>query len=71
MKPQLEDVEYMGGGGPSPGVDFANVLQAAFRRNDPKSKKGHLQFDCLFALLGSTGIKAVRKHVGEMDTMTG
>jgi len=36
-------------------------------RVDPKSTKRHWQLDCLFALLGSMCVKAVCKHVGEID----
>ncbi len=48
----------------SPGVNFTNILQAAFTYEDPKSAKKHRQLDCLFALLESALIKAARKHVG-------
>ncbi len=48
-----------------PGVNFINVLRSAFTRVDPKSAKmtvkGH------FALLGSTHVKAMFKHVGEIE----
>jgi len=48
---------------PRPGVDFANVLQAAFERKDPKSAKRHWQLDCFWE---SLPVKALRKHVGEI-----
>jgi len=35
---------------------------------DPESVKIHLQRNYLFTLLGATGVKAVRKYVGEIDT---
>jgi len=49
------------------GVDFTNVLQAAFTRSDPKSVKRQSSHKCHFALLGSAGVKAARKHVGEIN----
>jgi hypothetical protein len=36
-------------------------------RKDHKSTKRHQQLDCLFALLGSTCVKASLKHVGEIN----
>jgi len=44
-----------------PGVNFANVLQAAFTSKNPKSTKSQLNHQFLFALLGSEDIKAVCK----------
>jgi len=45
-----------------PGVDFTNIFRAAFASADPKRSKkkqsGHL---CLFALLGSSGVKSAHK----------
>ncbi len=49
------------------GVDFTNILQAAFAYADPKSAKRNWWLDCLFALLGSVRDKALRKHVGEFN----
>ncbi len=46
-------------------VDFSNILLAAFAHEDPKREKDNN--DLTFALLGPTGIKALRKHVGEID----
>jgi hypothetical protein len=43
------------------GVDFTNVLLAAFTHADPKCAKGHLSHQCLFLLSGSLSIKAARK----------
>jgi len=34
------------------GVDFTNVLQAAFTHTDPKSAKSHWWFECLFYAFG-------------------
>ena len=44
-----------------PGVNFSNVLQAAFTRADPKSEKKQLNVTVFFALLGSAGVKAARR----------
>ena len=43
------------------GVNFTNVLQAAFTRKDPKSAIKLLYLTVYFALLGSGCIKAARK----------
>jgi len=40
------------------GVNFINILRAAFTHVDPESAK---------KLLGSTHVKAARKHVGEIE----
>jgi len=53
----------------SPGVNFINVLRAAFAPVDPKSVKWYWQLDWILTLLGSTGAKAVRKYVGEIEPM--
>jgi len=42
----------------SPGVNFINVLQAAFERTDPKSAKNTDNLIVFFALLGSASSKA-------------
>ncbi len=44
-----------------PGVNFINVLGAAFTRADPKSAKKDTQVVNFFALLGSVPVKAARK----------
>jgi len=44
-----------------PGVNFMNILLAAFMRADPKSLKFQLSRQYLFMLLGSTRLKALRK----------
>jgi len=47
---------------PTSGVDFINILQAAFTCKDPGSAKKYSQVDSLFfALLGSARAKAARK----------
>ena len=44
-----------------PGVNFTNILQAAFTRADPKSAKKTVKLSSFFALFGSGHIKAARK----------
>jgi len=44
----------------TPGVNFTNILMAAFMRADPKDAKKTVGLTALFALLGSTHIKAAR-----------
>jgi len=51
----------------SSGVNFINVLWAAFAPVDPKSVKRYWQLDWTLTLLGATGVKAVRKYVGEIE----
>jgi hypothetical protein len=50
----------------STGVDFTNILKAAFAHKDPKIPKRHKSLGCLFVLLGSSRIKFARKHVSEI-----
>jgi len=45
----------------SPGVDFINVLQAAFMGTDIESAKKDNQVVSLFALLRSARVKAARR----------
>jgi len=45
------------------GVNFTNILQAAFTHADPKSLLNHQPF-CVF---GSALVKAVCKHVDDID----
>ena len=52
---------------PPGGVNFTNILQATFTGGDPKSANKLLNLTVFCALLGSAGIKAARKHVGEID----
>ena len=51
----------------TPGVDFTNILHAAFTCTDPKSAKKDSQAKQLFALSGSVRVKAGRKHIEEID----
>ena len=44
-----------------PGVNFTNVLQATFTREDPKSTIKLLNLTVFFALLGSARVKAARR----------
>ena len=50
------------------GVNFTNILFAAYTRVDPNSGIKDSQVKQLFALLGSVCIKAVHKHIDEIDT---
>jgi len=45
----------------TPGVNFINVLLAAFTRADPESVKFQLSHQYHFMLLGSARVKALRK----------
>jgi len=46
----------------SSGVNFINILQAAFMHPDPKSvKKIVVQLSVFFTLLGSARVKAARR----------
>jgi hypothetical protein len=46
----------------STGVNFINILRAAFMLAGPKNTKQHCWLDCLFlALLGSAGAKASQR----------
>jgi len=49
------------------GVNFINVLCAAFACTEPKSIKKDSQVVSLFMLLGSAHTKAALKYVGEID----
>jgi len=49
------------------GVNFINILRAAFAPVDPKSVKRYWQLDLILKLLGSMGVKAVSKYVGEIE----
>jgi len=51
-----------------PGVNFINVLQAAFYTRRSQKCKKLLDLTVFFALLGSACIKAACKHIGEIDT---
>jgi len=43
------------------GVDFINVLRAAFAHVDPKSGKRYWEFDWILTLTGYTHVKAVHR----------
>jgi len=43
------------------GVNFINVLRAAFRCADPKSAKRYFNQQCRFMLLGPMSVKSVHK----------
>jgi len=43
------------------GVNFINVLRAAFTQPDPKSAKNTIKLSVFFALLGSACIKTAQK----------
>ena len=45
----------------TPGVNFTNILQAAFTRADPKIAKKTVKFSSFIALLGSSHVKAARR----------
>jgi hypothetical protein len=45
----------------SSGVNFINILQAAFMHPDPKSVKKIVQLSVFFTLLGSARVKAARR----------
>jgi len=49
------------------GVNFTNIIRAAFALEDPKRAKRHWWHECLFVLLWSSRIKASSKHVVEID----
>ena len=48
------------------GVNFTNILHAAFMHPDPKSAKKDSQVKQLFDLLEPMCVKAVHKHVDEI-----
>jgi len=41
----------------TPGVNFTNVLGAAFAHEDPQSAKNTVKFSLIFVLLGSVCVK--------------
>ena len=53
-----------------PGVNFTNVLQAAFTRADPKSAKKTVKLSCFFALLGSARVKAARRMLVKLSLVS-
>ena len=50
-----------------PGVNFTNVLRAALTRADPKSAIKLLNLTVVFALLGSTSVKAARRMLVKLN----
>ena len=48
-------------------VNFINILRAAYMLAHPNSAKKDSQVNQCFLLLGSASVKAVRKHVDEID----
>jgi len=51
----------------TPGVNYINVLRTAFALVDPESVKIQLSNQCLFTLLGSTSVKAVRRTLMKLS----
>ena len=49
------------------GVNFTNVLWAAFMRADPKSAKKTVKLSSFIALLGSASVKAARRTLVELN----
>ena len=45
------------------GVNFTNILRAAFMRTEPKSAKKTVNLSSFFALLGSAGVKAAQIEI--------
>jgi hypothetical protein len=52
-----------------PGVNFTNVLQAAFTLADPESAKKLLDLTVFFALLVSASVKAARRTLMKLTTV--
>ena len=52
----------------TPGVNFPNILGSAFMLADLKNTKKTFKLSSFFALLGSLRVKAMHKHVDEIDT---
>jgi len=51
------------------GVNFINILHAAFAPIDPKSVKRYWRLDLILTLLGAMCVKAPCKHVGEINPL--
>jgi len=49
------------------GVNFTNILRAAFTLVGPKSAKRHCQLGCLFAHTGSAIVKAARRTLMKLS----
>ncbi len=72
MSTYLQKIQILVGGNEkfhlfTPRVNFIIILEAIFARADHKSAKRHQLIDCLYAFLGSVGIKAGHKNVGEIN----
>ena len=52
---------------PRPGVNFTNVIRAAFTRADPKSAKKLLKLTVFFVLLGSARVKAAGRMLVKLN----
>ena len=50
-----------------PGVNFINVLRAAFTHADPESAKKTVKSSSFFALLGSARVKAARRMLMKLN----
>ena len=59
MTPNIAWRQFM-----APGVNFINVLLAAFTHEDPERAKKQLNLTVFFALLGSARVKAVQNRNG-------
>ena len=49
------------------GVNFTNILRAAFTHADPKSAKKTVKSSIFFVLSGSKRVKAAHKHIDEIN----
>ena len=49
------------------GVNFTNILRAAFTNVDPKSTKKTVNSSSFLCFLGSLGVKAAHKQVDKID----
>ena len=59
--PELKQLPTKSRREPVAGVNFTNILQAAFTPADPKSAKKTVKFSSFIALLGSARVKAARR----------
>ena len=59
--PELKQLPTKSRREPVAGVNFTNILQAAFTCADPKSAIKLLNLTVFFALLGSAHVKAARR----------
>ena len=51
----------------TPGVNFTHILRTAFTRTDLKITKYTVKLSVIFALSGSTGVKAARKIMVKLN----